>query len=325
MNSKSGPGVNMIASRVSTQQTSPARRLAVEVRALLPALRPAERRIAEAVLADPLAVSRCSIGELSRLCETSEATVTRFCKAIGLPGYPHLRLTLASATGEQPDTHLAGADIERSDDLKQVVSKVAFASAQAVLDTVEQLDLPTLEAAITAISQARRIDIYGVGSSALVGADLQQKLHRIGCISFNWEGMDLSLTSASLLKPGDVAIGISHSGETTATVGPLGLARESGAITVAITNFPRSSIVEQAKLVLTTASREIPLRSAAMVSRSAQLAVVDCLFVGVAQRTFDETCDALEATYLAVHSRLGRPEKVRSRKPRMAKGTETLS
>jgi DNA-binding MurR/RpiR family transcriptional regulator len=281
----------------------------VQVRALLPALRPAERRVAEAVLADPARVAACTITQLAQSCSTSEATVTRFCKAVGLPGYAPLRLTLASAAGDQPVKHLAGGDILPDDDLAQVVSKVTFANAQAVHDTAEQLDLGVLEQTVTAVAEAGRVDIYGIGASALVAADLQQKLHRIGLISFAWESLDLSLTSATLLGPGDVAIGISHSGETNGTIEPLAVAKENGATTVAITNFPRSSITRHAELVLTTATREMMLRSAAMASRSAQLAVVDCIFVGVVQRTYDATCDALEATYLIVHSRLGRPAR----------------
>ena len=288
---------------------SPAGRLAVQVRALLPALRPAEKRVAEAVLEDPAKTAASTISQLAELCRTSETTITRFCKAVGLPGYPQLRLTLASAAGEQPAKHLAGGDILPDDDFAQVVSKVTFANVQAVQDTAEQLDLAVLEQTVMAVAEAGRVDVYGIGASALVAADLQQKLHRIGLISFAWESLDLSLTSASLLGPGDVAIGISHSGETNGTIEPLAVAKENGATTVAITNFPRSSITHHARLVLTTASREIMLRSAAMASRSAQLAVVDCIFVGVAQRTYDTTCDALEATYLIVHSRLGRPER----------------
>jgi DNA-binding MurR/RpiR family transcriptional regulator len=49
-----------------------------------------------------------------------------------------------------------------------------------------------------------------------------------------------------------------------------------------------------------------------MSSRIAQLTVVDCVFVGVAQRTYNETRAALEATRDAVarrrlSSRSGRP------------------
>ena len=80
-------------------------------------------------------------------------------------------------------------------------------------------------------------------------------------------------------------------------------AEASGATTIAITNVRDSPITEHARLVLTTASRETTFRSGAMASRIAQLAVVDCLFVGVAQRSWDRTLRALERTFVAVQGR----------------------
>jgi DNA-binding MurR/RpiR family transcriptional regulator len=76
-----------------------------------------------------------------------------------------------------------------------------------------------------------------------------------------------------------------------------------GARTVALTNFPKSPITRVADLVLTTAARETTFRSGAMASRLAQLTVIDCVFVGVAQRTYRETRAALDVTYEAVRSR----------------------
>ena len=67
-----------------------------------------------------------------------------------------------------------------------------------------------------------RIDIYGIGASALVGHDLHQKLHRIGRISFVWSDAHLALTSAAVLGRDDVAIGISHTGTTIDTIDALG-------------------------------------------------------------------------------------------------------
>jgi len=54
-----------------------------------------------------------------------------------------------------------------------------------------------------------------------------------------------------------------------------------------------------------------------MASRIAQLAVIDCLFVGVAQRSYDRTMRALELTYAAVQGRrvLMRPARSRLSSP----------
>jgi DNA-binding MurR/RpiR family transcriptional regulator len=72
--------------------------------------------------------------------------------------------------------------------------------------------------------------------------------------------------------------------------------------TVAITNFPRSAIARVADHVLTTAARETTFRSGATASRLAQLTVVDCVFVGVAQQTFESSQQALQATHDAVEA-----------------------
>ena len=66
----------------------------VTIRSLLPNLAPVERRVARAVLDDPQGVAWRSISELARTCGTSATSVVRFCRAIGLRGYPDLRLAL---------------------------------------------------------------------------------------------------------------------------------------------------------------------------------------------------------------------------------------
>jgi DNA-binding MurR/RpiR family transcriptional regulator len=278
----------------------------VQIRALIPGLPPSERRVAEAAIADPAGVAAMTISELAGFCETSETTVIRFCRAVGLRGYPELRIGLASAAGTEDSSggwSGAGSDIGPRDQLSDVVMKLGFADTRAVQDTVAQLDLRVLKRVIDAVATANRVDIYGVGASALIALDLQQKLHRIGRSVNAWADPHVALTSATLLKRGDVAIGVSHTGDTIDTINSLNEARASGATTVAITNFPRSAIAEAADHVLTTAVRETTFRSGAMASRIAALTVVDCLFVGVAQRNYARTMKALERTYTAVHSR----------------------
>lgn len=284
----------------------------VRIRSLLPGLARAEQRVAKVVLDNPQVVAHRSITEVAEAAGTSETTVTRFCKAIGVGGYPELRIALAADTARTAariDRDL-GSDIAPTDDLSQVVGKVAFADARAVEETADQLDIASLTAVVDAVAGAGRVDVYGVGASAFVAADLQQKLHRIGRISFAWSDTHIMLTSAAVLTQGDVAFGISHTGATADTVEALRVARERGATTVALTNFPRSPISEVADHVLTTAARETTFRSGAMASRIAQLTVIDCLFIGVAQKHLDSARNALESTYEAVGGhRLGpRPD-----------------
>ncbi|WP_433218671.1 MurR/RpiR family transcriptional regulator [Dactylosporangium sp. CS-047395] len=287
---------------------------AVKIRGLLPSLSRAEQRVGRIIVEEAATAAQMTITELAKRADTSETTVIRFCRAIGVSGYPELRLKLAAESGrvqDDPAQEAIGSDISLSDDLGQVVKTIAFADARAVEDTAAQLDLEALEKVITAIAAARRIDIYGVGASAFVAQDFQQKLHRIGLTAYAWSDLHLALTSAALLATGDVAVGISHTGTTVDTMEAFAEAGRRGATTVALTNFPKSPITREADLVLTTAARETTFRSGAMASRLAQLTVVDCVFVGVAQRTYDRTRTALEATRDAVRSRRTKAERGR--------------
>lgn len=287
----------------------PALSILIAVRGAMPNLRPAEQRVADLVLADPAGVSESSITAVARRCQTSETTVLRFCRAIGLAGYPELRIALARAAlweeSGQASGHAITGQIEPGDSLADVVSKITNADQRAIADTAAALDLGMLERAVEAVATARRVDIYGVAASGLVAADLHQKLHRIGRISFFWSDPHLALTSAAVLEEGDVAVGISHTGTTVDTVDALRVAQGRGAVTLAITNFAGAPIAAVADLLLTTASRETTFRSGAMSSRIAQLALVDCLFAGVAQRSYDQAITRLEGTYAVVRSRHG--------------------
>ncbi len=286
----------------------------VRVRSLLPSLPPAERRGAQRVIADPDGVANSTITELAQACGTSETTVIRFCRAIGFHGYPELRLTLATEAGRAQSAsggRVIGSDISPDDSLEQIVEKVTFADARAVEETASQLDIKMLEQVVDAVVAADRVDVYGVGASAFVAADFQQKLHRIGRVCSAWADAHIMLTSAAVLGNGDVAIGISHTGATVETIDALEVAKTRGARTVALTNFPKSPIAEVADLILTTAARETTFRSGATASRLAQLTVVDCVFVGVAQRTYGPTRKALEATFEAVRGRTVRPDRRR--------------
>ena len=277
----------------------------VRIRGALPGLQPAEQRVAAAVLDDPAAASGLSVQALAAQASTSTATVLRFCRAVGTEGYPQLRLALAGAAAAEAalEPGQPAGDINATDSLDQVIAKIVHNEARALAETGAQLDRFALRTAVDAIAGARRIDVVGIGASGLVALDLQQKLHRIGLMAFGWTDAHAALTAVALTGPSDVLVAISHSGTTTDVLEPVALAADRGATTVGLTNFGGSPLAAAAGVVLTTAARELPLRSAATASRIAQLAVVDCLFVGVAQRSYDAAGALLRGTYDAVQGR----------------------
>ena len=279
----------------------------VRLRQSLPGLRPSEQRIARAALANPAVISGLSITELAARNAISTATVARFCRNIGFDGYKRFCLALASAaaseTGRRVEFGVSDGDIDPTDSTAEVVRKLAFQEARAVEETAATLDLNQVERVVDAIFGAPVVDLYGSAGSGLAALDLQQKLRRIGYQANAWTDAHLAITSAAVLPADAVAIAFSHSGETDEAICALETAAGSGALTVAVTNFPESPLAQIADAVLTTASRETRFRYGAMSSRMAQLVIVDVIFIGVAQRDPDKVSKSLAATLAAVASR----------------------
>ncbi|MGC4997852.1 MULTISPECIES: MurR/RpiR family transcriptional regulator [unclassified Streptomyces] len=285
---------------------SPGGSLAAKVRTLTPSMTRSMQRVAEAVAGDPAGCAALTVTGLAELTGTSEATVVRTARILGYPGYRDLRLALAglAARQESGSAPAITTDIAVDDPLSEVVTKLAYEEQQTLADTAAGLDTAQLGAAVTALAAARRTDVYGIGASGLVAQDLTQKLLRIGLVAHAPGDPHLAVTNAVQLRTGDVAIAITHSGSTGDVIEPLRTAFERGATTIAITGRPDSPVTQYADHVLTTAtSRESELRPAAMSSRTGQLLVVDCLFVGVAQRTYENAAPALAASYEALAHR----------------------
>lgn len=263
-------------------------------------------RVAETVADDPAGCAALTVTGLAARTGTSEATVVRTARLLGYTGYRDLRLALAGLAAHQQSGRAPAitTDIAVDDPIADVVAKLAHDEQQTLADTAAALDTAQLDAAVAALAAARRADVYGVGASGLVAQDLAQKLLRIGRVAHAHTDPHLAVTNAVQLRTGDVAVAITHSGTTGDVIEPLRAAFERGATTIAVTGRPDASVTQYADYVLTTSTaRESELRPAAMSSRTSQLLVVDCLFIGVAQRTYETAAPALAASYEALAHR----------------------
>lgn len=272
--------------------------LAALIQGSMSHLSPAERRVAHLLEQDSARAAQLTATALAREADTSAATVVRTAKSLGFEGYPQLRFALAAKAGAETAGTDAPriADIADDDTLPVILAKLTAFECEQITATAGIVSADGLDAVAVRLSRARRCCLFGIGSSGLVAQDLAQKITRIGLPASVHIEHDAGLVAASLLEAGDVALAVSHSGETPGSYEPLRVARDSGAFTAAITGNARSALARQAEVVLATSGREVGRRPAAVGSRTSQLLLVDALFVRLTQLT-PGTAAALDRTH----------------------------
>lgn len=145
-------------------------------------------------------------------------------------------------------------------------------------ETVNLLDYAALEQVVNEIRVAKRIFLFGVGSSGLMAEDAKHKLMRIGLQIDAATNNHFMYMQASLLREGDVVIGISHSGYSEETIKAMRIARENQAKTIAITHNLRSPITEVADYVLINGNRQGQMQGGSIGTKIAQLFVVELIY-----------------------------------------------
>lgn len=279
----------------SSASHRPVENALARIRASRPQMSRIAGQIADFVMASPQEVVGMSVTDLADSVGASEGSVINFCRGVGLSGFQQLKLSIAQEI-VQP-VQFIHEDLDRADSTETVCRKVFHSGIQALSDTLSVLDPVALGRAAQAIRAARRVEIYGIGSSAPIAEDTAYRMLRIGLEARAVVDSHVQAISASRCTPEVAVLTISHSGATNETVASTRLAREAGARTIVLTNFGRSPIQTYADIVLFTMARETRFRTEAMASRIAQLCVVDALIAALALADYDRSTDALRQTF----------------------------
>lgn len=259
------------------------------IRASIPALPPAEQRVARLLLGDPRSFATLPVGELAARAATSKPTVVRFCRSVGYGGLADFKRKLAGTVNEGvPFVHRAVGEDDKAGD---IAVKVVDNAVAALLRYRNAAAGQAIERAIDALALAgrdgRRIEFYGVGNSGIVAQDAQHKFFRLGVRPAAVCDGHVLVMSATLLVPGDCAVIISNSGRSKDLLDAADIARRKGATVIAITasGSPLALEMHGPQQVLLAADHpEDADRYSPMVSRLLHLVIIDILTTGVALR-----------------------------------------
>lgn len=242
-------------------------------------LSPAERRVAEWLLAHPRETLASNLAELARKSGTSEPTVVRFSRRAGASGFSDLKLRLAEALS-RPASYLH-RDVQPGDSVGDAVMKVMDRSLQAILAMRDHATEMPFEAAVERMKPARQWIFCGLGASGDVARDACQKFFRLGVPCSTQTDTPSILQTAALLGDGDVMLTVSHTGRWDDIARAQAQAIENGASVISFTQAT-SPMAAAASLHFDCEVGEDASVYTPMSSRLAQLALLDALQVALA-------------------------------------------
>lgn len=232
--------------------------------------------------------------KLAQRLEISEGSIIRFCQKFGFDGFTALKIGVARNI-EAGHRFVLG-DISIADgDAYSVVAQLFDATARVLRESLGILSREALEQAARKLGQARRIEFYGLGTSAPIVQDAYYRFMRIGLNAVACVDPHIMAVSASLMEPGCLAVAVSHTGRSVQTVNALRLAQERGADTICITSYLDSPITKYAHIPLVTSPCDSGTVREATLARIAHIALLDSLCAYVAMENQERTAVSQDA------------------------------
>lgn len=274
----------------------------LKIKAIFNDFTPVEQKVAEFILENPSKVPAMSIKELAVASKSSDASVMRFCKALGFSGYRSfiVGLTLAIADNEE-DAGLY-TDIRPGDSVKSVIRNIFRNERQALTDTENILKTIEVEKAVAILGSSEAVHFFGIGASGLVCLDAVQKFRRIGVSSYAHTDFHDQLTSAALLGSKDACVLFTYSGKTKEIQLILQLLKAQNCRIIVVTKLRKTNLLKGADVYLNVLTREVTMRSGATGSRISMLSLVDILLSCVLSTDYDKYDKKLLKTYEALHT-----------------------
>jgi RpiR family carbohydrate utilization transcriptional regulator len=245
----------------------------------LPDLTPSEQRVGRWILQHPKDAANITLARLAAECETSEPTIVRFCRHVGLSGFRELAIRLTEAlSSPSTDVH---RNVSADDSIADAVIKVMDTSIQSLVEMRAQLSSMPVNEAVGAMQDARQIVFAGLGASGQVARDACHKFFRLGIPCTALHDTTVILQYAAIADSRDVLVLLSHSGRWQEFGRAAKTARERGATVIAVTS-PDSVFAGEASLLFPCRVVEDTNIFTPMSSRLAQLALLDAIQVALA-------------------------------------------
>lgn len=264
------------------------------------------QRLADYILANAHDAQYMSISGLADNSGVSEASITRFCRSLGLSGYNSLKLALAKTdyvtdlgeSSHTPDT------ITSKDSYSSIFHKLYEANILSLNETMELLNEKDISKAVDLISDAERVFCLGHGGSMVMAMEAWARFSTATSRFVHIEDSHMQVMQLALATERDVILFFSYSGSTKDMEDIMQIAKERHISVILVTHFPNSRAAGYADVVLLCGYNESPLQSGSVAAKLGQLFIIECLFYVFCKRNPDILSKARAATIEAIMPKL---------------------
>lgn len=251
--------------------------LTVKLESLLTRGKGTEQRIAKFLLEYRDSLVAMNAAELAREAGVSSASVIRFARQMGYRGYPEFKVDYLSDEKQHKAESLYG-NLSRNDDTAQIIAKSGQLFISAIEKSLELLEPAAVDAVAQKLVEAKRIVLFGIGSSAIVANDIFHKLIRVNKSALFSPDLHVQLSYSANLGEGDLAIAVTARGNTPEINQMLKSAHENGCTTIALTRFGQDDAARLADLTLPYYYDEQHSQLGVITPQVLQMVIFDTLF-----------------------------------------------
>ncbi|KOR87398.1 hypothetical protein AM233_19160 [Bacillus sp. FJAT-22058] len=209
-----------------------------------------EEELAHYILQRPEEVSQLTISQIAKKLHISPATITRFCQKLAFSGFNEFRHELKRFV-DLRNTPKNMKNIKQVDYFAKL-----YQDHLGIIDnTFHITTYDNIQKAVSFLTKANKIHVYGIGSSGIAAQEFKSKFFRIGLTVEAITDPHQSMMDAALSNENSVAIGISISGTTKEVISAVKIAKKQGACILVFTGDKNSELSQLGDLTLLVTSK----------------------------------------------------------------------
>lgn len=266
-----------------------------------PELTKSGRQVADYLLQNPQDAQNLSISQLAQRCHVAEATIVRFCRALGLEGYHEMKIAIAQANAMASPLP---TQLEPGVDTETIYRYTAESVVQMMSAMRSALDLAAVDQAAALLQSARQVFCLGQGSGQSLAKDIWSRFASLSNKFRTAGDTHMQAVAASLMGPEDTVLFVSYSGLVRDTLETLRLAKGSGAHVILLTYCPDTPANALADVVLRCGVGENPLDTIGMPAKIAVLFAANVLVLRYMLDNPDQVASARRCTGRALGEKM---------------------